>query len=197
MIGSPFPDYDVHAASTAIPQQSENCMTIKTKIARPMSSVPSPTWNKDVLNMFRAQLPLKEFYDVLLEGLSIAAQHNATDEDLNNLFDVVRRQGCVVVEGLPVSVQVEKLTVNRDLRMPAYNYKGPGSVMTMGHLWPHRHLVVNKSVGELAYKVVMEAVSHASNPKCAERLVDAYLRFISQKDVLETIRFDGPWDALE
>ena len=171
-------------------------MTIKTKIARPISSIAPYSSFANAIDGCRAQLSTHEFQNVLHHGLHAAIKCNASSEDLNALLDMVWSENVVIVEGHPMCVQVEVLSVNRELRLPAYNYKGPGSVMTLGHLWPHRHLTVNSNVGEIVHKAVMAAVADIKDAKCAERMIDAYLRFLCKKEALETTRFDGPWDDL-
>lgn len=172
-------------------------MSIKNKLTVRAQSLNSVASISDLALWSRTQFATHDFNETLSNMLKRAVLLHASTDQLHELLATIWAQDTVWVEGKEVNVKIEKLSVNRELRMPCYNYIKPGSVMTMGHLWPNRNMVLNPILADIISAMALEKVSTMTDGRLALAIMDASMAFQQRQEKLETIRYDGPWDILE
>lgn len=111
-------------------------------------------------------------------------------------FAVVPNISHVVVEGDLVNAWEEKMRADPNLRMPMYNYDGPGSKTTLGHLYPLRWLALTTDVKNVFSSKLKEFTETAGSVELARSWVDEVIGLGLITHPLESVRYNGPYSIL-
>ena len=111
-------------------------------------------------------------------------------------FAVVPNVSHVVMDGELTPAWEEHMRADPNLRMPMYNYDGPGSKTTLGHLYPLRWLMVSVDVKHAFSSQLKDFTEKAGSVELARAWVDAVMGLGVVTHPLESVRYNGPYNAL-
>lgn len=110
-------------------------------------------------------------------------------------FAVVPNISHVVVKGDLVNAWEEKMRADPNLRMPMYNYDGPGSKTTLGHLYPLRWLALTVQVKDVFSSNLKEFTEKAGSVELARSWADEVMGLGLIVHQLESVRYNGPYNT--
>lgn len=111
-------------------------------------------------------------------------------------FAVVPKISHVVMGGELTTAWEEHMRADPNLRMPMYNYDGPGSKTTLGHLYPLRWLALTVGVKNVFSSKLKEFTEKAGSVELARSWVDEVMGLGLTTHSLESVRYNGPYNIL-
>lgn len=111
-------------------------------------------------------------------------------------FAVVPNVSHVVMGGELSSAWAEHMRADPNLRMPMYNYDGPGSKTTLGHLYPLRWLALSTQVKSVLSSKLKDHTERAGSVEFARAWVDEVMGLGMITHPLESVRYNGPYNVL-
>lgn len=117
-------------------------------------------------------------------------------EAVTAFFAVVPNVSHVVMGGELTTAWEEHMRADPNLRMPMYNYDGPGSKTTLGHLYPLRWLAVSGGVKHVFCSKLKEFTEKAGSVELGRAWVDAVMGLGMVTHPLESVRYNGPYNVL-
>lgn len=111
-------------------------------------------------------------------------------------FAVVPNISHVVMGGELTNAWAEHMRADPNLRMPMYNYDGPGSKTTLGHLYPLRWLALSLDVKNVFSTKLKDFTEKAGSVELARSWVDEVMGLGLITHPLESVRYNGPYSIL-
>lgn len=141
----------------------------------------------DALNTHELSFVVERVFEV--------CNHTSSVDAVHALFDVMPNINHVVIAGQLVNAWEEHMRADPNLRMPMYNYDGPGSKTTLGHLYPQRWLALTGAVtAAFAFKL-KERMASCKNIDVAQAWMDRMQMLDYVRHNLETVRYNGPYNT--
>lgn len=142
----------------------------------------------DALATHELSFVVKRVFDVCNLSNSVEA--------VTAFFAVMPQISHVVVDGNLISAWDEHMRADPNLRMPMYNYDGPGSKTTLGHLYPLRWLALSTNVKNVFSSKLKEFTQTAGSVELARSWVDEVMGLGWITHPLESVRYNGPYNIL-
>lgn len=167
--------------------------TISTKTVKAFSA--RPDWTAAFAREALDALATHELSFVVERVFEVCNVSNSV-EAVAAFFAVVPQTSHVVMGGTVTNAWEEHMRADPNLRMPMYNYDGPGSKTTLGHLYPQRWLMVSVDVKHAFSSQLKEFTEKAGSVELARAWVDEVMGLGLVTHPLESVRYNGPYNAL-
>lgn len=167
--------------------------TISTKTVKAFSA--RPDWTAAFAREALDALATHELAFVVERVFEVCNASNSV-EAVAAFFAVVPQTSHVVMGGAVTNAWEEHMRADPNLRMPMYNYDGPGSKTTLGHLYPQRWLALSGGVAQVFSFKLKERTAQAHSVELARAWVDAVMGLGLITHPLESVRYNGPYNAL-
>lgn len=166
---------------------------VSAKTVKAFASTPEWTtvFARDALDA----LATHELSFVLDRAFEVCNRTNSV-EAVRAFFAVVPNMSHTVVNAALENAWEEHMRADPNLRMPMYNYDGPGSKTTLGHLYPLRWLALSARVKNVFSSQLKEFTEKAGSVELARAWIDEVIGLGLITHPLESVRYNGPYNTL-